>query len=135
MVTKRNKLVYEFNNVTTSQTINIDFNSLDISDGNTFDTLAAAYFIDTVVLSVNATNTGTDKRKCGLGVGSSVATQTRRTLEEQDGNPNTPETAGGNVDIVYSSNSLNTLTITLNLNSATSTDMRVFVEILGYSND
>jgi len=71
MVTKRSKLMYEFTNVIVSQRIDINFSTLEMDDGNTFNSRAAAYYVEVIASTVNATISGSMIAVAGLGVGGS----------------------------------------------------------------
>lgn len=130
MVTKRTKLVYEFTGVSVSPVIEIDFSTLEMDDGNTFDEFAAAYFGEVTALTTNASFTGMSRRAFGVGVGAIVGpTQSRGSWF------GSLEFNGGNAGLLVSATTPNTITIDTSMASLTPTDMKVWVEIVGYSND
>lgn len=129
MTTKINKLLYSFSGVTTTQNIDIDFSDLDFDDGQLLNSLDAGYYVDVEVLSENATNTGSDRRMFGLGVGDNgMGAQVRSIIQSP-----LQESTFGNVVITATSTGDNNFRIILTLKVGTSTDIRAFVKIMGYS--
>lgn len=125
MTTKVNELLYEYNGITGTQIIDIAADTIGLDDGNTISTTNSSFYIEAIAVSINASNSGSQIRRTAFSYKGG-------TLAVEAPSPVYAESLGGNAFTTFGVSGSN-IRVFLNLTSATSTDVRLFLEIRGYS--